>query len=77
MVMFTVLEPIKMTMQKGLVGYITPKPLATGTNFVSGSATANKRTAAGTFTYTGNMATDNVSITIPTHTTGDFCCANW
>ena len=54
------------------------KPVAvTGTNFVSGSATANKRTAAGTFTYTGNMATDNVSITIPTHTTGDFCCANW
>jgi len=49
-----------------------PKSLATGTSFVSGSATANKRTAAGTFTYTGNMATDNVSITIPTHTTGTF-----
>ena len=48
------------------------KSLTTGTNFVSGSATANKRTAAGTFTYTGNMATDNVSITIPTHTTGTF-----
>lgn len=48
------------------------KPVAVTTNFVSGSATANKRTAAGTFTYTGNMATDNVSITIPTHTTGDF-----
>ena len=48
------------------------KSLTTGTNFVSGSATANKRTAAGTFTYTGNMATDDVSITIPTHTTGTF-----
>ena len=49
-----------------------PKSLATGTNFVSGSATANKRTAAGTFTYTGNMATSDVSITIPAHTTGPF-----
>ncbi|MFT5145425.1 MAG: hypothetical protein ACI9H1_000130, partial [Polaribacter sp.] len=48
------------------------KPVAVTTNFVSGSATANKRTAAGTFTYTGNMATDDVSITIPAHTTGDF-----
>ena len=48
------------------------KPVAVTTNFVSGSATANKRTAAGTFTYTGNMATDDVSITIPTHTTADF-----
>jgi hypothetical protein len=48
------------------------KSLATGTNFESGSATANKRTAAGTFTYTGNMATSDVSITIPAHTTGPF-----
>ena len=48
------------------------KPVAVTTNFVSGSATANKRTAAGTFTYTGNMATDNVSITIPKHTTEPF-----
>lgn len=42
-----------------------PMTLATGANFENGTATSNKRTAAGDYTYTGNMAADNVVVEIP------------